>query len=252
MRIRSEKMEAHKQRNPRVVEIIGPAGAGKTTLYNEFNRYHDRIQLSNFPDVRKFANVPFFIAYGLQLTPTLLRISQSNDRQLNRREFAWLTILRGWPTALQKELKKNNRVIVLDQGPVYLLAEMSEFGPEYLGDPKAALLWRDLYSRWANILDMVVWLDAEDHDLVKRIRSRDKDHVMKNESVETIFKFLDCYRNAYKRIISNLLTNCPNIEIVRFDTSRVSSEEIADQLLLEFGQTSRPLRTPIQASSHRG
>jgi len=248
MTISFEKNIDRRQRKPRVVEIIGPAGAGKTTLYNELSRYSDCIQLSNFPDVRKFANAPFFIVYGLQLIPSLLRISQSNDRQLNRREFAWLTILSGWPTALQKELKKNNSIVVLDQGPVYLLSEISELGPEYLRKPAAALLWRDLYSRWAKILDIVVWLDAEDHDLIERIRSRDKEHEVKNESAETISRFLERYRIAYRRTISSLLANCPEIKILRFDTSRISPEEMANQLFFQLGHTFRSLRTTAKAS----
>ena len=61
---------------------------------------------------------------------------EHNSRKLTRREFAWLSILNGWPDVLQKELK-NNKTIILDQGPVYLLTEISEFGPEYLRRQKA-------------------------------------------------------------------------------------------------------------------
>ena len=39
------------------------------------------------------------------------------------------------------------------------------------------------------VLDVVVWLDAPDACLLQRIRTRDKDHVVKNESTETVSKF---------------------------------------------------------------
>jgi hypothetical protein len=218
---------------PRIVEIIGPAGAGKTTLCHVLRYCNGHIHLSNFPDVRKIAYAPFFIWNGLQISPALLGLSQRNSRKLTRREFAWLSILNGWPDVLQRELK-NNRVIILDQGPVYLLTETSEFGPEYLRRQKAESFWRGLYTRWAGMLDMIVWLDAVDTDLLKRIRGRDKEHVVKNESVETTFKFLARYRKAYERTISNLSANHHGLKVFRFDTSQQSPDEIARKLLFEF------------------
>jgi hypothetical protein len=218
------------------VEIIGPAGAGKTTLCHVLGRSGSGIRLDNFPDVRKAANAPFFILYGYRLIPALIDVSRYRDGRLSRREFAWLTILNGWSNILQRELKRNNDIILLDQGPVYLLTETSEFGPEYLkSKPAVRRLWKDLYSRWANVLDVVVWLDAADADLAERIRSREKGHPVKDRSMETTLEFLVCYRRAYERTISRLLADHPGLKILRFDTSRTSPQEIASQLLLEFG-----------------
>ncbi len=225
-----------KQGRPRVVEIIGPAGAGKTTLCNVLSQSGNGIRLSNFPDVRKVANAPFFISYGSQLIPTIIDHPFHWDRWLSRREFAWLTILNGWSNILQRELKRNNDIILLDQGPVYLLTETSEFGPQYLRNKKTAkLLWKDLYSQWADVLDMVVWLDAANVDLTERIRSRDKGHPVKDRSSDTTLEFLVCYRRAYERVISCLLAIHPGLKILHFDTSQISPQEIAGQLLIEFG-----------------
>lgn len=225
-----------RQRKPRIVEVIGPAGAGKTTLCSVLSRSGSGIRLGNFPDVRKAANALFFISYGSRLIPTLIDISQYHDGRLSRQEFAWLTILSGWSNILQKELKKNSDIILLDQGPVYLLTEISEFGPESLKrKPAGKRLWRDLHSRWSNVLDVVVWLDAADVYLAERIHSREKGHPVKDRSIETTLEFLACYRRAYERTISRLLANHSGLKILWFDTSRTSPQEIASQLLLEFG-----------------
>jgi shikimate kinase len=221
---------------PRIVEIVGPAGAGKTTLYFALSFNNESIHPGNFPDVRKISAAPFFIWNGLRISPALLGLSRHNGRNLTLREFAWLSILYGWPGILRKEPKKN-KVVILDQGPVYLLTEISEFGPEYLGGQTAEDLWQELYSRWADALDMIVWLDAPDADLLKRIRSRDKGHVVKNESDETTLEFLNRYRKAYERIISNLSANHPDLKILRFDTTQMLPEEITNQLLFEFNST---------------
>jgi shikimate kinase len=220
-----------KQDRPRVVEIVGPAGAGKTTLCKVLSHCGGSIRLNNFPDIRKVGNAPFFISNGFQLIPAVLH----GKGQLSRREFAWLAILNGWPKVLQKELKKNNGIMVLDQGPVYLLTETNEFGPEFLRRKTAAHLWKKLYSQWAELLDMVVWLDAADTDLTERIRRRDKGHPVKDESLETTLDFLVSYRKAYRRTMSSLSKHHPDLKILWFNTSRESPEEIARRLLFELG-----------------
>ncbi len=219
---------------PRIVEVIGPAGAGKTTLCEMLSRYNESICLSNFPDVRRKTSAPFFIWNGLKISPALFNLCQHNNQKLNRREFAWLSILYGWPAVLRSELQ-DDKIVLLDQGPVYLLTEVSEFGTEFLREEKAEKLWRDLYSRWADSLNMIIWLDAADAELLKRIRSREKEHVVKNESDETTFAFLARYRNAYTRTICKLDANHRGLKILHFDTSQKSPQEIASQLLLEFG-----------------
>ena len=229
----SKKNNENKQKRPRIVEIVGPAGAGKTTLCKLLSLSRG-IRLSNFPDVRNVVNVPFFILYGLRLTPVLTRISRFGDRQLSRREFAWLTILSGWSTVLQKELKKNNSIILLDQGPVYLLSEISEFGPRCLKDARTEQVWQMWYHQWAAILDVIVWLDAADECLLERIRNREKQHIMKAESARVIFEFLGRYRRVYEHTLSSLAASRGDLKVFRFDTTRQAPEVIADQLLAEF------------------
>ena len=228
------KPDGHSKKIPRVVEIIGPAGAGKTTICQALYKYPDQICLGDFPNVRRIADAPFFIWYGLQLMPTMLRLHQRASRRLSRREFAWMSILYGWPIVLQRALKKTTKVIVLDQGPVYLLAEMREFGPEYLQREEARKLWQDIYCRWAATLDLIVWLDAADINLMERIRTRDQEHIVKNETAATVFEFLARYRNAYDYVLYMLKAITPGLRVLRFDTSVWNPREIVDSLSAEL------------------
>jgi deoxyadenosine/deoxycytidine kinase len=217
----------------RVVEIVGVAGAGKSTLSHALKRMDASIRLCNFPNVRKISDAPFFFWNGLQVSFALRNLEHERSRKLTRREFAWLSILNGWPARLQRELQ--DRLIVLDQGPLYLMTELSEFGPEFLRSDAAEHFWRRLHSRWAGTLDAIIWLEAADADLLKRIRTRDKEHVVKNKSDQPTLAFLDLYRRAYERVILKLTMTHSDLKIFRLDASRNSAEELAHQVLIETG-----------------
>jgi thymidylate kinase len=219
----------------RVVEIVGPAGAGKTTLCQALNSHADLIRSENFPDVRKFTAAPFFISNGLQLIPSLLRLYKPNSRQLTRREFAWLAILNGWSTVLRKYAGGEDKVLVLDQGPLYLLAELRLFGPDYLRQEHAKWFWQNLYDRWRATLFMVVRLDTSDDVLLGRIRTRQQDHIVKAQPATIVYEFLDRYRAEYDSILTALKVQKPEIQVLQYNTERSSPQDIADQLVHELG-----------------
>lgn len=207
--------------NLRVVEIVGPAGAGKSTLYQAL-RGRDSLHLDNFPDVRRLANLPFFLWNGARVIGSLRGLGG-----LSRRELAWMSILRGWPALLQKA---DSRVTVLDQGPVYLITELREFGPASLRTSTADAWWRDLSARWSQTLDLIVWLDADDADLLERIRTREKAHIVKDAPAKETLSFLNRYHAAYERVMADL-----HVPILRFDSSRMTTTQIAENLLRELG-----------------
>ncbi len=220
---------------PRVVEIIGLAGAGKTTLYKALGSYPELFRLSRFPNVNKIANAPFLLRYGLPLLPNLFRLYRRDSRQLGPREFAWMTILTGWPNILIRDVNRTHQMIVLDQGPVYLLAEFKEFGPEYLQAERAEEFWQKVYCRWAGTLDMIVWLDADNAYLMDRIQTRAKGHMVKNESTPVVTDFLTRYRKAYDYVVSRLGACSGGPKILRIDTGMRQPQETADYLLAALG-----------------
>ena len=218
----------------KVVEIVGPAGAGKTTLYQALDCYTDFIRLENFPDVRKAADAPFFILNGIQLIPSLLHLYRSNSRQLTRREFAWMSILNGWSDLLRRESNDDKKVIILDQGPVYLLAEMRLFGPEYLRQNTAQPFWQSLYESWGATLDMVVCLDATNDVLLNRLRNRRQEHTVKNQPPMVVFEFLDSYRTEYEFLLSRLTAKKAGLKVLQFDTEQQRPQDIVNQFISEL------------------
>ncbi len=224
-----------RQKKPRIVEIIGPAGAGKTTLFKALGNYPDLVRLRKCPNIHKTADAPFFIRYSVQLLPSIFRLYHRPSQLLSQREFAWMTILHGWPFVLQSDVKNCHQVILMDQGPVYLLAEMKEFGPEFLRKKKAEKFWQEIYCRWADTLDLIVWLDARDLDLMERIQTRAKEHVVKHESVPIVLDFLESFRKTYDYVVSMLGSCSRGPRVLHVDTSKYKPGEIVELLLAELG-----------------
>lgn len=218
----------------RVVEVAGPAGAGKTSLCQALQHQSTSVQLDNFPNVRKLSDAPFFIVNGLQLIPSLLRLEQSGSRRLTRREFAWMSILNGWSALLRRKAALDGKVTLLDQGPVYLLAEMRLFGPAYLKQSAAEHFWQTLFHRWEAALHTIFYLDADDEILFDRIRSREQEHIVKSESEAAVRNFLNRYRAEYEFILSTLTTKDHSLRVLRLDTGNRQPQELAAQVLTEL------------------
>ncbi len=214
-------------RRPRLVEIVGPAGAGKTTLLLALSQGHGKIR--PVFHLRSSSYIPFFAANALLLLPTLLRLCR------NRKWFTWQVIrmiihLTAMHHLLGSAGRNAGSVTVLDQGPVYMLARLHEFGFDGVADSSPAKWWRGLLKYWAATLDMVIRLDAPDGILLQRIRAREKWHLVKKSPEKEAYEFLTGFREACDRIIAQLtVSSGPTVSC--FDTDRESIDQITEQVL---------------------
>ena len=222
-------------RAPRVVEVVGPAGAGKTALCEALTKASADVRLANFPDIRRLKAAPFFGWHGLRMAGSLLQAPSSHSRRLSGREFAWMCILDGWPQVLRQEWERKHQISILDQGPIYLLTELSESGPEHIRQQLANGHWQIMYEQWACILDAVVWLDAPDRTLVERIRTREKGHIVKEQPEPVMLDYIHRFRAAYGQTLAQLSAQKPDLRVLRYDTGLQTSDEIACELLAAFG-----------------
>ncbi len=146
-----------------------------------------------------------------------------------------MAILNGWHHLLRRRVANDGKVVVLDQGPVFMLTQLHMLGPESLRSRSANKWWEGVYRQWAATLDMVVYVDTSDTQLLARICARDKWHVMKEKAEPEIFQFLALYRVAYEQVISMLTSNHSNPKVLQFDTAQESLDGIVNRLLGEFG-----------------
>ena len=133
--------------------------------------------LSEPPDPRTWRNLPFYARNLLASLPVLARMGLPTlpEGHISREPIASVAILNGWSMTFSAGRAKPARaptdaprLILLDQGPLYMLAELHGRGP--LGLLRQTQWWDAMYTRWAGVLDGVVRLDADDAVLIPRCR----------------------------------------------------------------------------------
>ena len=102
-------------------------------------------------------------------------------------------------------------------------------------------------ARWRQRLTGVVVLDADNDVLTQRIRSRAKQHPVKNGNDRQIFEFLDGYRAAYRDITARLQSD-GRVHVVELDTTRRPFEEIAADIVTAMNAWGR---RPESATAQR-
>ena len=216
---------------PTLVELVGSAGAGKSSLTRALNQCSERIAIGTYPEFRRIELIPFLVRSAHLLLLTFLR-QYRNDRWLTRQEITRFVYLRGWRHVLRRQAT-NGVITLLDHGPVFKLTQLHAEGPAKLRDQGLDRWWSSLLKQWANTFDMFIWLDAPDEILLERVRARDRGHPLKAISGIEANEYLARYRTSYARIICALREN-RGPRLLRFDTGQESLNQIVDKVLIAF------------------
>jgi shikimate kinase len=221
-----------RQKPPLIVELVGLAGAGKTTLSRAISQRDKKIRVANDIELRKMVHIPIFIGYASILLPLFLRRCQ-HSRWFTWDEIKSIVYLKGWPHILRQPISNSNAVILLDHGPVFKLTTLNAFGPERLKSHSFEQWWHSTFEQWARTLDRVIWLDAPDVLLMERINTRSQKHAVKGKSKREVSNFLDRYRTSYEQILSKIRTH-GGPKALQLNTNQTSIEQIVDEILFTF------------------
>jgi thymidylate kinase len=214
-----------------IVELVGPAGAGKTTLAQGVSRTDATVRagLSLWGLPR-----PKLIASLIALLPTIISAALAGGRsRLRWGEMAQMIRLGALRRVVRQEAKKH-RIILLDEGPVFALSWLEVFFKRN-GDRVPAAWRRRAVAEWGLLLDVVVFLDASDLTLAHRIRTREKPHMVKDRSDAEISGFSAGFRKAFDRAIAEL-ARAGHVVVDALNTDRDPMEQSAARLLTTLKQ----------------
>lgn len=217
----------------RVIEIAGPAGAGKTTL---------ALRLAEDPSTSVGVDTSRYrlLTAVTSVTPVLAaaRVA-SSGRWWTHGELRGIAYLRAWRTALSQEV--GTGLVLLDHGPAYRLASLAAFGPPMSRSGQFKAWWTKTAEDWALCLDAVVLLDTRDDELRRRIDDRDRDHELRGAGPAEAAVFLKRYREAFENVLSVFAR--VRTPVLRIDTSTGDPDRIADVVRTSLQMTTLG-RTP--------
>ena len=211
-----------------MVELVGPAGAGKTTLSRVLVHGSEKVVVAADISLRKKEYLLLFLKNFSSVLPLLVG-SGRPDRSFTWDEVKAMIYLKESPSALRREATNGHTIILLDHGPIFKLATLYAFGPERLKSEAFETWWSDMFRQWAFLLDMIVWLDAPDSILEERINSRPQRHAVKGKSQAEVREFLERYRSSYQKMLTKLVAD-GGPTLCQFDTSQNSLEQIAEMV----------------------
>lgn len=209
---------------PFTAEIVGPAGAGKSTLTKLLRERNATIRtgLSIWGLPRRLLGTSTFWSL-----PDLVALTRRG--KITHEDLKLVIQINALGRLLRRESEKGYRGLVLDEGGVFGLAKLRAFGSG--SRVSASLGWMSgLLDQVGPTLDAIIWLDAPNAVLTGRIRERDKPHRTKNLSDAEICDHLDRYRDAFERVVAEL-SQRSQIKIIRFRTDRDLLEDIAKHIL---------------------
>jgi hypothetical protein len=194
-----------------VVELAGPAGAGKTTVAGGLLRSLPGARLGSPPG--RLATVRSVLA-----TAPVLQASRSvaaPGRWWSEAELRSIGYLLAW----QHQVGDGGaaKPLLLDHGPVFRLAMLVAGRPQALRHPVFGPWWWRTATSWARLLDTVVVLDAPTDELIKRIEARPRAHRVRGADPREAERFVDAYRIAFEQVLR--VVSHEGTPVVRVDTA---------------------------------
>jgi hypothetical protein len=207
-------------RSPMIVELAGPAGAGKSTVGQMAVQAGASGTIWGLPKTTLLKN-------GIRLLPYFIPLWQSARSHLWD-ETTHMMRLRALQELLERE--RDGKPVIFDEGPVFALARLRGFGHPVMRSLAADPWWQSTISCWAELIDVVVVLDAPDTLLAERIRARAIDHEVKLASDPEISVWMARFREALDWVLGELTKENGPV-VVRLETAALPPQELAQQVL---------------------
>ncbi len=231
-------VKASLTRQPSILELVGPAGAGKTSLLRAVAERDSAIR-AGFR-LRRLSYMPTIVLNAILLLPVFLSYYR-NNRNLDWINIKRIILLSTFGRLLRRHTAEGCHAVVLDEGPVFLMTWLQAFAHPN-GKSRRLRKWSErIVAEWSETLDAIIWLDAPDEVLAERIRYRAKPHRVKEKNDQEIYDFISCYRTSYEQVVSRL-ESARGPRVIRISTVENSPERIADEVMAQVSYGAKPVR----------
>jgi shikimate kinase len=215
------------EKPPIVLEIVGLAGTGKSTILNSLTKQDKKIQAGYC--YNKILYIPCFI----NIIPILFWTFLSECR--NSRHLTWVAVkamlfLSTLHYVAKKQSSNNHTIVMLDQGPIYMLTLLHMFVLENVKTQRLKQWWENYLNKWSSTLDIIIRLEAPDNILIERVHDRRKWHIFKEQTEQEVQDLMAHYRRSYEYIISRFTLN-GGPRIFSFNTNHDSVNHIVNKIL---------------------
>lgn len=208
----------------RKVEILGVAGSGKSTVARSLTSAPP-FERAGFIHAREPAHL-VEIVRSLPMLRTIIRDGLRRPR-ITWPELKLLVYVSRWDSVLSRDPRPDGTVLVFDQGPLYALGRLEAEARSFSTRP-AFRSWRDdMLARWTDRLSTVIWLDAPDQVLWRRINERTQGHRSKGASEEEGIRFIRRYRRTFDVLLGDV-EDLGGLRVVRLDTGGLTREDVAE------------------------
>ena len=214
-------------RTSRILEIVGPPGAGKSSLLSAL--VGCRPGLRPIREWRQLRFLPSFAGNAVGLLPFF--VAQWTARQpLSRRDMERMVRLQASRRITQR---MREQVVVLDQRPIYTLGTLHLSASRPTENDGFEIWWNRMAQEWASVLDTVVVLEARNDVLLRRIMDRSKPHRLKSGTDANGSEWLENLREALEGTVETFRAH-GGVSVLRFDTGKEDLPGIVDRVGAEL------------------
>lgn len=210
-----------------IIELLGVAGAGKTTLRRMLMEKSNRIKFV-VPPAKRHYLLPVVKKTAIWLPNYIAHFRKG--RWFGWEELKLIEYVETWIPHLHKQVIAAQSRVLLDPGSVYWLTALRYFGPEFTKGEEFEQWWNKMLLHWADVLEMIVWIDAPEDILYDRVLARNDWHEAKKQTHDEALKIFRLLREGYEETVRAMeIQGGP--KIIRFRSDKSPPEEILHGVL---------------------